>query len=70
MCALMVVLFVLATFAIFTLGWHLVVPEYWYWLKDDELQEIKNFVLSGAMVGVGTAYIRRYLDDRTRPPNG
>ena len=32
--------------------------------QPDELQDIKNFVLSGAVVGLGTTYIRRYLEER------
>ncbi len=62
----MIVVFVLIVSAIVTLGYHLLVPNDWYWLEDHELQDIKNLVLSGAVVGLGTTYIRRYLDNREK----
>ena len=61
---LMVVVFIVVVGAVFTLGYHLLFPNTWYWLDPDELQDIKNFVLSGAVVGLGTTYIRRYLEER------
>lgn len=63
---LIVLLFVIAAAAFSTLGWHLVVPENWYWLEGDkgeeQLQKIKDVILSGAVVGLGTAYLRRYIE--------
>ena len=69
MWVLMIVVFVIVTGAVFALGYHLVLPNGWHWLEDTELQDIKNFVLSGAVVGLGTMYIRRYLEGRAGPPS-
>lgn len=66
--ALMVVVFIIVIGAVFALGYHLVLPNGSHWLNDAELQDIKNFVLSGAVVGLGTTYIRRYLEGRAGPP--
>lgn len=69
MWALMIVVFVIVTGAVFSLGYHLVLPRSWHWLEDTELQDIKNFVLSGAVVGLGTTYMRRYFEGRAGPPS-
>ena len=58
------IMFVAAA-CIFTLGWHLVTGAKAHWLDPEELQRIKDFILSGAVVGLGTHYARRYLE----PPN-
>lgn len=60
---LMIVVFVLIISAVITLGFHLLAPEAYHWLGPDELQEVKNAVLSGAVVGLGTTYLRRYVED-------
>ena len=62
MWILMVMVFIVVAGAVSTLGYHLLTPNKWHWLNPDELQDIKNSVLSGAIVGLGTSYIRRYLD--------
>ena len=64
MWILIVVVFVVVVGAVFTLGYHHILPNKWHWLEKDELQDIKNLVLSGAVVGLGTNYIRRYLEER------
>lgn len=61
---LMGAVFVIVVMAVVTLGYHLLAPNTWHWFQPDELQDIKNFVLSGAVVGLGTTYIRRYLEER------
>lgn len=62
MWILMVMVFIIVAGAVSTLGYHLLTPNEWHWLSTDELQDIKNSVLSGAIVGLGTSYIRKYLD--------
>lgn len=62
MWILLVMVFIVIAGAVSTLGYHLLMPDKWHWLSQDELQDIKNSVLSGAIVGLGTSYIRRYLD--------
>ncbi len=37
-------------------------PESYRWLDETRLGNVKDFMLSGAVVGLGTAYIRRNLD--------
>lgn len=64
MWILMIVVFVIIISAIATLGFHLLAPSTYHWLKPDELQEVKNAVLSGAVVGLGTTYFRRYVEER------
>ena len=62
MWILMVVVFTLICAAVFTLGWHILAPECLHWLTHDQHQDIKHFVLSGAVVGLGTTFLRRFLD--------
>lgn len=64
MWILMATVFAVVIFAVFTLGFHLLVPTEWRWLDSEELQEVKNAVLSGAVVGLGTTYLRKYIDER------
>lgn len=64
MWILIVVVFIIIIAAVATLGFHLLVPCAYHWLKPDELQEVKNAVLSGAVVGLGTTYLRRYLEEK------
>ena len=64
MWVLMAVVFVVVVGAVVTLGYHHLLPKSWHWLGEDALQDVKNFVLSGAVVGLGTSYIRRYLEGR------
>ena len=61
---LMGAVFVIVVMAVVTPGYHLLAPNTWHWFQPDELQDIKDFVLSGAVVGLGTTYIRRYLEER------
>ena len=65
MWLLMIAIFVIVIGAVCILGWHHLSPERWHWLDEKALRDIKNFVLSGAVVGLGTNYIRRYLETRT-----
>ena len=60
--ALIILVFSIIFFAIFTLGWHMLVPDSRQWLTVERLDDVKDFVLSGALVGLGTAYLRRFLD--------
>lgn len=57
---LMIVIFVSIIATVITLTWHILAP--WDWLDPEELSTLKNFVLSGAIVGLGTSYLRKYLD--------
>ena len=63
-----VVLFIIIIAAA-TLGWHLLLPGHVHWLNDAELQDVKNFILSGAIVGLGTHYVRQFLEPRHRHNN-
>ena len=60
----MVVIFVIIVAAFTTLGYHLIMPDEWRWLEEPELRQVRSVVLSGAVVGLGTTYLRRYIDDR------
>lgn len=64
MWVLMVAVFVVIIAAVLTLGYHLLLPKGYHWLDPKELQDVKNAVLSGAVVGLGTTYLRRYVDER------
>ena len=64
MWILIVVVFIIIIAAVATFGFHLLVPGTYHWLEPDELQEVKNAVLSGAVVGLGTTYLRRYLEEK------
>ena len=62
MLALIFVVSAIILFAVISLAWHMLTPGRLHWLNDGQLGDIKNFMLSGAVVGLGTAYIRRFLD--------
>ena len=62
---MMMAIFVIVIGAVCILGWHHLSPERWHWLDEKALRDIKNFVLSDAVVGLGTNYIRRFLETRT-----
>ena len=64
MWILMIVVFAIIILAIATLGFHLLAPETYHWLDKDSLRQVRSAVLSGAVVGLGTTYLRRYLQDR------
>lgn len=48
--------------AIFVLAWHMLAPESKRWLSTGDLDSVKGFMLSGALVGLGTAYMRRFME--------
>jgi len=56
--------FVLMIGSVLTLGWHSLSSKNLHWLDYEQIQVLKNFVLSGAVVGFGTTYLRRYIDGR------
>ena len=62
MWLLMGVVFALILGAVVTLGWHTLFPTSFHWLDEVQIQSIKNFVLGGAVVGLGTSYLRRFLE--------
>ena len=55
-------LFAVIIGSVLVLGWHLLVPKNWEFLEPEELREIKDLVLSGAVVSLGTNYFRKYLE--------
>lgn len=63
MWVLMVVVFLVIISAVFTLGFHLLTPKWLHWLCEEDLQEVRNAVLSGAVVGLGTTYLRKYVQE-------
>ena len=58
-------LFVLIA-SVLVLGWHLLAPKAWEFLEPEKIQSIKDLILSGAVVGLGTNYFRRYLERHPR----
>ena len=59
---LLISLFLVIIGSVLVLGWHLLAPKAWKFLEPEELQSIKDLILSGAVVGLGTNYFRRYLE--------
>ena len=59
---LIVLIFFVILAAVATLGWHMLTPDRLHWLTDPQLRDVKNFMLSGALVSIGSAYLRRFLD--------
>lgn len=58
---------VIVVFSLITLAWHMLLPggaDGFHWLCPAELRVVKDFMLSGAIVTLGTQYIRRYMEDR------
>lgn len=62
MYVLVSVIFVIIIGAVGMLGYHLLFPTRHHLLDPDELQNVKDFVLNGAIVGLGTSYFRQYLE--------
>lgn len=60
------VIFVIIIVAVGTLGYHLLVPIKYHWLDSGELQNVKDFVLSGTIVGLGTRYFWQYLEAKQK----
>lgn len=60
--ALIVLIFAIVSVAILTLGWHMLTPKWLHWLEVDQLDDVKGFMLSGALVSLGTTYLRGFLD--------
>lgn len=58
---LIILICIVVTLAILTLAGHTLAPESWHWLTPSQYQDIKNFVLSGAMVGVAISVMRKYF---------
>ena len=63
MWTLIVLAFAWLASCVIVLGMHTLLQKEWHWLTGDQVTDLKNFVLSGAIVGLGTTYLRRYLDD-------
>ena len=63
MWTLIVLAFAWLASCVIVLGIHTLLHEDSHWLTDQQVLDLKNFVLSGAIVGLGTTYLRRYLDD-------
>lgn len=59
--ALIILVFLVIASTIFTLAAHTLTPESWHWLTPDQYQDIKNFVLSGSMVGLAVTVMRKYF---------
>ena len=59
MWIILIVILAIIAISVFTIGYHSLTPQ--GWLEKPMVQEIKNFLLSGAIVGLGTNYIGRHL---------
>ena len=62
MYVLAVLIFFIIICAVGMLGYHLLVPTKHHLLDSGELQRVKDFVISGTIVGLGTSYFRRYME--------
>ena len=58
----MVVVFLVIISAIVTLGYHLLAPSSYHWLSSNEIEKVRNAVVSGSFVALGTTYLRRYIN--------
>ena len=61
---LLIAVILIAVAAIATLGWHMLAPDTLHWLDEARLGNVKDLMLSGAVVGLGTSYIRRFLESQ------
>lgn len=66
MLIIMIAVFIIIFGAIVTTGWHLLLPKEYHWLEEEALSQVRSAVLSGAAVGLGMNYLRRYMG-RDRP---
>lgn len=58
---LIIIVVVVVAFAILTLAWHTLAPDNLGWLDEGELQQIKDFMLSGALVSLAVGFMKRYI---------
>ena len=58
----MIVVFVIIVSAVLTLGYHLLAPSSHHWLLPEEIEKVRNAVVSGSFVALGTTYLRRYIN--------
>ena len=61
MRSLIFVVFLIILSAVVTLGFHLLAPSGYHWLSSDEIENVRNAVVSGSFVALGTTYLRRYI---------
>ena len=67
MLNLTVLVLLIVALSLCTLAWHMLMPGGEggnHWLDSSELRTVKDFILSGAIVTLGTQYIRRYMEGR------
>lgn len=62
MRTLMFVVFLIIISAVVTLGYHLLAPGRYHWLSPEEIETVRNAVVSGSFVALGTTYLRRYIN--------
>ena len=58
----MIVVFVIIISAVLTLGYHLLAPSSYHWLSPGEIEQVRNAVVSGSFVALGTTYLRRFIN--------
>ena len=59
---LMIVVFLIIISAVATLGYHLLAPSSHHWLSPEEIEKVRNAVVSGSFVALGTTYLRRFIN--------
>ena len=64
MRCILVVVFLIIICATATLGSHLLIPEKYHWLDREAISQVKDAVLSGVAVALGTTYLRRYMGNK------
>ncbi len=61
MDAIIIMILLVVASALGCLGWHMLAPENWRWLSDDDISDIKSFMLSGALVSVAMNYFHKFI---------
>ena len=57
--AILIAVVLLVLSAIITLGFEYLTP--WGWLSDEQLQDVKTFLTSGAIISMASALYRKYM---------
>ena len=58
--SLMIAIFGSVVISVFVFVWHVLAPECWGWLSEENLLILKSFVFSGAVLGAASNFFRKY----------
>ena len=60
MQSLFVTMIAITIIAVLVVAWHHLTPEKYAWLSEDQLQQIRTFLFSGAVISAVSSHIQRH----------